>query len=156
MKYRKHLKIKQDWSSHCGLVITNPTSIPEDSFLSLALLSGLRIWHCHELWCRSKMRLGSCIAMAVVWAGSCSSYSPSSLGTSICHGCGLKKVRKKERKKERKEEKEIKQNQLSVGQSTQPQNQMASSLHTSFHSTVRKKQKQKKKKKLSKGLERPS
>ena len=22
---------------------------------SLALLSGLRIWRCHELWCRSKM-----------------------------------------------------------------------------------------------------
>ena len=32
----------------------------------LALLSGLRIWHCHELWCRSKMRLGSGIAVAVV------------------------------------------------------------------------------------------
>ena len=24
---------------------------------SLALLSGLRIWHCHELWCRSQTRL---------------------------------------------------------------------------------------------------
>ena len=32
---------------------------------SLASFSGLRIWHCHELWCRSQMWLGSCIAVAV-------------------------------------------------------------------------------------------
>ena len=37
---------------------------------SLALLSGLRIWHCHELWCRSQTQLGSGIAMAVVEASS--------------------------------------------------------------------------------------
>ena len=34
---------------------------------SLALLSELRIWHCHELWCRSQTRLGSGIAVAVVY-----------------------------------------------------------------------------------------
>jgi len=28
-------------------------------FRSLALLNGLRIWHCHELWCRSQMWLRS-------------------------------------------------------------------------------------------------
>ena len=33
---------------------------------SLASLSGLRIWRCYELWCRSQTRLGSCIAVAVV------------------------------------------------------------------------------------------
>ena len=33
---------------------------------SLALLSGLRIWRCRELRCRSKTRLGSCVAVAVV------------------------------------------------------------------------------------------
>ena len=32
---------------------------------SLALLSGLRIWHYHELWYRSQTRLRSGIAMAV-------------------------------------------------------------------------------------------
>ena len=32
---------------------------------SLASLSGLKIWHCHELWCRSQTRLGSGIAVAV-------------------------------------------------------------------------------------------
>ena len=33
---------------------------------SLALLSGLRIWHCSELWWRSQTQLGSCISVAVV------------------------------------------------------------------------------------------
>ena len=32
---------------------------------SLASLSGLRIWRCHELWCRLQMRLGSGIVVAV-------------------------------------------------------------------------------------------
>ena len=32
---------------------------------SLALLNGLRIRHCLELWCRSQTRLGSCVAVAV-------------------------------------------------------------------------------------------
>ena len=38
---------------------------------------------------------GSGIAMAVAVAGSCSSYSTPSLGTSRCHGCGPKKTTKK-------------------------------------------------------------
>ena len=33
---------------------------------SLASLSGLRIWCCHELWCRSQTWLGSGIAVALV------------------------------------------------------------------------------------------
>ena len=33
---------------------------------SLASLSGLGIWHCLELWCRSQMQLGSHVAVAVV------------------------------------------------------------------------------------------
>ena len=33
---------------------------------SLALLSELKIWHCHELWRRLQMWLGSGIAVAVV------------------------------------------------------------------------------------------
>ena len=35
---------------------------------SLALLSGLRIRHCCELWCRSQTWLGSHIAVAVLCA----------------------------------------------------------------------------------------
>ena len=33
---------------------------------SLALLRGLRIWRCLELWCRSQTRLGFRVAVAVV------------------------------------------------------------------------------------------
>ena len=39
----------------------------------LASLSGLRIWHCHDLWCRSQMWLGSGDAVALALASSCSS-----------------------------------------------------------------------------------
>ena len=41
------------------------------------------------------MQLGTCVAVAVVEAGSYSSHSTPSLGTSICHGCGPKKKKKK-------------------------------------------------------------
>ena len=47
---------------------------------SLALLSGLRIRRCCELWCRLQMRLRPYVAVA-------SSYSSDltpSLGTTIC------------------------------------------------------------------------
>ena len=53
---------------------------------SLASLRGLKIWGCRELWCRSQTWLGSCIAAALVQAGSYSSDETPSLGTSICHG----------------------------------------------------------------------
>ena len=43
---------------------------------SLALLNGLSIWLCPELWCRSQMQLGSRVAMSVVQAGSCSRLYP--------------------------------------------------------------------------------
>ena len=48
------------------------------------------------LWCRSQTRLRSGFAVAVVQAGSYSSNSTLSLGTSICYGCSPEK---KERKK---------------------------------------------------------
>ena len=35
---------------------------------SLALLSGLRIWHCPELWCRSQMKLECGVAVVVAVA----------------------------------------------------------------------------------------
>ena len=53
-------------SSHGGSVVMKPTSIHEDGVRSLASLSGLRIQCCHELGCRSKMWLGSGIAVAVL------------------------------------------------------------------------------------------
>ena len=62
---------------------------------SLASLSGLRIQHCHELWCKLQTRLGSGVVVAVVWAGSYSCDSTPSLGTSICHKCSPSKRKKK-------------------------------------------------------------
>ena len=59
------------------------------------LLSGLSILCCHELWCRLQTQLGSHIAVAVGEAGSCSSDSTTSLGTSIWSRCSPKKKKKK-------------------------------------------------------------
>ena len=67
---------------------------------SLALLSGLRIqWGCHELWWT---QLGSCIAVAVVLASSCSSDLTPSLGPSICFGCGPKKQKQRNKQTNKK------------------------------------------------------
>ena len=55
-------KIRRVGSSHCGSVATNLTSIQEDTGSIPALLSGLRIPCCHELWCRSQVWL--------IWWGS--------------------------------------------------------------------------------------
>ena len=52
------------------------------------------------------MRLGSCVAVAVVWGHGYSFDLTPSLRTSICFGCKPKKT--KERKRERKKEKERK------------------------------------------------
>ena len=73
--------------------LTNLTSIHEDVDSILASISGLRIWHCRELWCRLQTQLGSGVAVAV--ASGCSSNSTSSLGISVCHGCGPKKQKRK-------------------------------------------------------------
>ena len=61
---------------------------------SLALLSRLGIWPCHELWCGSQTRLRSCVAVALAQTGGYSSDLTPSLGTSICHGCGPRKDKK--------------------------------------------------------------
>ena len=65
---------------------------------SLALLSGLRIRCCCELWCGSQTWLRSGVAMAVVWTGNCSSDLTPSLGTLMCCRCGPKKTKKKKAK----------------------------------------------------------
>ena len=61
---------------------------------SLISLSGLRIQHCHELWCRSKTWLGSLLLWLWRRPAATAPMTPS-LGTSICHGCGPQKQKKK-------------------------------------------------------------
>ena len=65
---------------------------------SLALLSGLRIQHCPELWCRSQRQLRSCVAVVMAQAGICSSNLIPSPGTSICHTFGHKNKMKQDKK----------------------------------------------------------
>ena len=60
---------------------------------SLASLSGLRIWHCRELWYRSQTQLGSCVAVALA-SGYISDWTPS-LGISICQGAPQEMAPKK-------------------------------------------------------------
>ena len=57
---------------------------------SQALLSGLKIRCCGELWCRSQTQLRS-VSVAVAEAGSCTSDCTPSPGTSICCRCSPKK-----------------------------------------------------------------
>ena len=68
---------------------------------SLPLLSGLRIWHCHELWCRLQTWLGSCVAVTVAQASSYSSDQTPSLGISMCRRCGPKRKTKKKKTKKK-------------------------------------------------------
>ena len=78
--------------SNCGSVVMNPTSIHEN----VGLLSDLTQWVKDlVLLCRSQTWLGSCVAVAVAWAGSCSSDSTPHLGTSKCCGGGPKKTKNK-------------------------------------------------------------
>ena len=63
---------------------------------SLASLSGLRIQHCHELWCRSQIRLSSDVAAVVGCGVGCQlqlQLDPS-LGTSIYCACAPEKQNK--------------------------------------------------------------
>ena len=62
---------------------------------SLAPLSWLRIYCCHELFCRWQMLLGSHVVVAVVSALSYSSDSTPHLGTSVCCACSSKNTKKK-------------------------------------------------------------
>ena len=64
---------------------------------SLALLSGLRIWCCCELWCRLQTWFRSGIAVAVAQASGYSSDLTPSLGTSVCRGCSPKEQEKKKK-----------------------------------------------------------
>ena len=67
---------------------------------SLAPLSGSRIQHCHDLWCRLQTQFRSGIAVAVVQASGYSSSWTPSLGISICRGCSPKKTKRQKKNNE--------------------------------------------------------
>ena len=65
---------------------------------SLTLLSGLRIRHCLELWCRSQTRLGSGIAVAVALAVTAAPIRPLAWESPYAMGVALVKKKKKDKK----------------------------------------------------------
>ena len=77
--------------------VTNQTSIHEDVGLIPGLLSGLKIWYCHLLWCRSPSLLRSGVAVAVVEAGSCSFIQPLVWEPPYATGVAPKKKKKVQR-----------------------------------------------------------
>ena len=76
--------------------VMNLTSIHELRVCSLAPLSGLRTWHCHELLCKSQMQLRS--RVAVVWLAAAASIQPLTWEPPYATHAALKK--KKRKKKE--------------------------------------------------------
>ena len=80
-------------SSYRGAAETNLTRIHEVGGSIPGLAQWLRLWCCHELWCRSQTRLRSGIAVAVVQASSYISTQTPSLETTICHRSGPKKTK---------------------------------------------------------------
>ena len=63
---------------------------------SLASLGGLRIWCCHELWCKSQIQLGSGVAVAVAQAGGYSSDStPYMYSMCVCRYRYIKLLRQR-------------------------------------------------------------
>ena len=66
---------------------------------SLALLSGLSIRCCRELWCRSQMAAWILCCCGCGIGSSYSSDLTPSLGTAICCRCGPKKKKKKKQTK---------------------------------------------------------
>ena len=76
-------------TSCCSSAVTNSTSTCEDVGSIPSLAQWIKVLDCYELWSRSHMQFRSGVA------GSCSSNSTSSLGTSIHCGCVPKKKKKK-------------------------------------------------------------
>ena len=59
------------------------------------LAQWVRIRHCHELWCRSKMRLGSCIAVAVAWSAAVTPIRPLAWEPPHASGVAIKSKKQK-------------------------------------------------------------
>ena len=67
---------------------------------SLALLSGLRIQHCRELWCRLQTEIGSQVAVLWLWCwpATTAPFRPLAWEPPYATGAALKKKRPKKKK----------------------------------------------------------
>ena len=74
--------------------VKNPTSIHKDA-VSIPVLAQWVTDLALLQAAAQQMQLGSGVAVAMVQAGSCSSNSTPSPGTSTCHGCVQKKGKSK-------------------------------------------------------------
>ena len=70
----------------------------------LASLSGLRIWRCHELWCRSQTQLGSHVTVAVCRLAAAAPIGPLAWELPYVAGVALKPKTKAARGKQRHRE----------------------------------------------------
>ena len=69
----------------------------------LASLTGLRVWHCRELWYRSQTRLQPSIAVAVgCWSAATGLIRPLAWEPPYATGMALKKKAKKNKKQKKK------------------------------------------------------
>ena len=82
---------------------------------SLASLSGLRIGHCRELWCRS--RRGSDLALLQLWcrAAAVALIGPLAWEPPYATGAALKRQKDKKKKKKKKKERKEKKKESGVG-----------------------------------------
>ena len=67
-------------------------------FQHLASLSGLRIWHCHELCCGSQMQLRSDATVAVVYPTAVALIGPLAWEPPNAAGMALKSKKRKKDK----------------------------------------------------------
>ena len=70
---------------------------------SLASVSGLRIPHCHELWCSSQMRFGSGVAVAWLRPVATALIQSIAWEPPYATSVALKRQKEKEKRKETKE-----------------------------------------------------
>ena len=93
--------------------ITNPTSIHEDAGLILALLSGLRIQHCCELWHRSRTWLRSWLLW--LWCRLAAVVPIQLLAWELTYAVGVALKNKQKQKERKKKKKKGREKQKSYG-----------------------------------------
>ena len=97
LEFPRELLKSDAWKFPLWLSGNDPTSMHEHAILSLASLSGLRIRHCGELWCKSQTWLGSGLLWLWRGPGAAALIQPWPLTWARPHAIGeaLKRPKKK-------------------------------------------------------------